>query len=58
MSGFEAEQHRGEERLHIEDPGLWLGPHGWHRLHDDALRRDSLLPRSGGHPGHGVQGQR
>lgn len=57
-TGPEAQQHRGEVRLHAEDPGLWSGEDRRHRPPHDTLRCHPLLPRPRGHPGHGIPGQR
>lgn len=47
-AGSEAEQHRGEVRLHAEDPRLRLGEDCRDNVHDDAVRGDAILSSTGG----------
>ena len=46
--GLEAEQHRGEGRLHVENSRLWPGQDRRDNLHDDAVRGDAVLQGAGG----------
>ncbi len=58
FAGLEAQQYRGAVRLYAQDPGLWIGEVGWNLVHDDSLCCDKVLPGTGSHPRHGLQGER
>ena len=56
-SGSQAFEHRGAIGLHAQDSRLRSRENS-RFVHDDAVRRHTILPRTGSHPRNGLQEQR